>query len=107
MRPFFAVLLFLAMFAFAGQIPPPPVVPPPPNPDAEERLPNGKSKKEEMAKEDYGKSVEDARALVKLAEGLQSDLEKNDRYVVSVSEIRKTEEIEKLAKRIRGRLKGY
>ncbi len=95
------------MFASAGQIPLPPVVPPPPNTETEDRLPNGKSKKEAIAKEDFAKSLEDARELVRLASGLQSDLEKNDRYVVSVSEIRKAEEIEKLAKRIRGRLKGY
>ena len=39
------------------------------------------------------------------AEELKTELEKNDRYVVSLAAIRKTEEIEKLAKRIRGRLK--
>jgi hypothetical protein len=49
----------------------------------------------------------DARDLVKTAQELQSELEKNNRYVVSISEIRKTEEIEKLAKRIRGRLKTF
>ena len=50
--------------------------------------------------------LEDARELVKLAEGLQLELEKNDRYVVSLSEIRKTEDIEKLAKRIRNNQKN-
>ena len=51
--------------------------------------------------------IEDARELVKLAEDLESQLEKNDRYVVSLSSIRATEDIEKLAKRIRGRLKKF
>ena len=41
------------------------------------------------------------------AEGLETELEKNDIYVVSVSSIKKTDEIEKLAKRIRGRLKRF
>ena len=58
-------------------------------------------------KEDYQKSLEDARELVKVSESLLGDLEKHDRYVISVSELRKTDEIEKLAKRIRGRLKRY
>jgi len=60
-----------------------------------------------MAKEDYRKSVEDARELVKLAESLESELEKNDQYVVSLGAIRKTEDIEKLSKRIRGRFKRF
>jgi hypothetical protein len=33
------------------------------------------------------------------------DLEKNDRYVLSIATLKKTEEIERLAKRIRDRLK--
>ncbi len=78
-----------------------------PKSDADDRLPNGKSQKDAIAKEEYEKSLQDARDLVKLAEDLQADLEKNDRYVVSVPDIRKTEDIEKLAKRIRGRLKRY
>ena len=36
-----------------------------------------------------------------------ADLEKNDRYIVSLKTLKKTEDIEKLAKNIRGRLKRY
>lgn len=96
-------VMFCVMLASAGQEPPPPPFPPA-HPE-EERLPNGKSQKDAMAKEAYEKSLEDARELVKLAQALKDELEKRDAYVVSLSEIRKTEEIEKLAKRIRGRLK--
>ena len=93
------------MLASAGQAPNPPGPRPATEPD--DRLPNGKSQKEAIAKDDYLKSLEDAREMVKLAEGLESELEKNDRFVVSVATIRKTEDIEKLAKRIRGRLKRF
>src|SRR5712691_3060994 len=68
------------------------------------RLPNGKSQQEEMLKADHASSLKDAAQLVELAEGLKEDLEKNDRHVLSVSTLKKTEEIEKLAKRIRSRL---
>lgn len=105
MRPILFVVLCM-MLTSAGQPPPLPPVPAPKT-EPEDRLPNGKSQKDAIAKEDYEKSLEDARELVKLAEGLETDLEKNDRFVVSVSEIRKTEDIEKLAKRIRGRFKRY
>ena len=68
------------------------------------RLPNGKSQQEEILKADYQKSLKDASALIDLAEQLKADLEKNDRYVLSIAALKKTEEIEKLAKRIRTRL---
>lgn len=104
MRAIIVVTLCL-MFVSAGQPPQPPVTPPETAPET--RLPNGKSQKDAIAKEDYRKSLEDARELVGLAQSLQAELEKNDQYVVSVSEIRKTEDIEKIAKRIHGRLKRY
>ena len=69
------------------------------------RLPDGKSQREEILKADHAKDLADARALVELAGDLQRELEKNDRHVLSVASIRKTEEIEKLAKRIRSRLR--
>lgn len=80
----------------------------PPRPGSEDtdvKLPNGKSQREAIIKADYEKSLEDAKQLVKLSQELQSQLEKSDAHVISVSEIRNTEEIEKLAKKIRGRLK--
>lgn len=104
MRPILMVLLAL-MLAFAQQ--PPPRTPPSQGAEPDVKLPDGRSQRNAIAKDDYQKSLEDARELVKLAESLQAELEKNDQYVVSVSEIRKTEDIEKLAKRIRGRLKRF
>jgi len=42
---------------------------------------------------------------LKLADELKVALEKNDRYVLSIGTLKKTEEIERLARRIRDRLK--
>lgn len=69
------------------------------------RLPSGKSQQDEILKADHEKDLKDAAALVELAEQLKQELEKNDRHVLSVGSLRKTEEIEKLAKRIRRRLR--
>jgi hypothetical protein len=85
---------------------------PPPHPrtgESEEdvRLPNGKLQKDEILKADFQKSLEDARELSKLADQLKTDLEKNDRYVLSIPTLKKTEDIEKLAKRIHDRMKHY
>jgi hypothetical protein len=70
-------------------------------------LPGGKDQWEEILKEDHKKSLADAAELLKLAGELKTELEKNDRHIVSVTSIRKTEEIERLAKRIRGRLRRF
>lgn len=69
------------------------------------RLPNGKLQQDEILKSDHEKSLEDARQLVALSESLHKDLEQSGAQVLTITGIRKTEEIEKLAKRIRGRLR--
>ncbi len=66
-----------------------------------------RSQIEEMLKADRSKSIEDAGQLVKLSEELKTELEKTDKSVLSVTALRKAEEIEKLAKRIRGRLRRF
>ena len=68
-------------------------------------LPNGKSQKEEILKAEHKLNLEDARRLVEVAQGLKAEFEKRDARVLSVNAIRNTEEIEKIAKRIRGRLR--
>jgi len=100
------LIIFCASFA---QTPQDPTDRPkfPGHDDVDVRLPNGKSQKEEIAKDDYKKNLEEASTLAKLAEELKAEIEKNDRHIVSVTSLKKTEDIEKLAKNIRGRLKRY
>jgi hypothetical protein len=68
-------------------------------------LPSGKSQKDEMLRVEYQQNLKDAADLADLAQQLKLDLEKNDRFVVSMGTIKKTDDIEKLAKRIRSRLR--
>lgn len=68
------------------------------------QLPNGKSQQDEILKADHQRDLKDAAQLIDLAEQLKQELEKNDRHVLSISSVKKTEEIEKLAKRIHARL---
>ncbi|HYL38919.1 MAG TPA: hypothetical protein VEV17_23590 [Bryobacteraceae bacterium] len=105
MRPRITLVLACALASFA-QNPPPPTHPLEPEPSpGEARLPNGKLQRDEILKAEYQKSLEDARELSRLAEDLKLDLEKNDRNVLSLATLKKTEDIEKLAKRIHDRLK--
>jgi hypothetical protein len=98
------ILLALALALVISAQPPPHPRPTEETPE-DTRLPNGKSQREEILKADFQKSLEDARELSKLAEELKTDLEKNDRYVLSIATLKKTEDIEKIAKRIHDRLK--
>ena len=73
--------------------------------DQDVKLPNGKSQKDEIVKAEHAQSVKDAEELVDLSQQLRDSLEKADPFVVSMADIRKTDDIEKLVKRIRGRLR--
>ncbi len=69
------------------------------------RLPNGKLQSDEILKAEREQNIKDAARLTELAQQLQQDLEKNDYTVLSMATVRKTEDIEKLAKKIRTRLR--
>jgi hypothetical protein len=68
-------------------------------------LPNGKSQKDEILKAEFQQNLKDAAELADLAEQLKIELEKNDRYILSMATLKKTDDIEKLARRIRSRLR--
>ncbi len=98
-----AVLLTLTMVPVPAQQPPNRS-----EKDAEDvRLPSGKMQKDEILKADHEKTLEDAAALSKAAEDLKMDLEKTDRHVLSISTLKQLDNIERLTKRIRSRLKKY
>jgi hypothetical protein len=74
-------------------------------PETPARMPNGKLQSEEILKEEHERSLEDIAKLIKIAEELEDELIKNDRHVLSISSLKKAEEIEKLAKRLKGRIR--
>ncbi|MGI8989008.1 MAG: hypothetical protein ACR2I2_05395 [Bryobacteraceae bacterium] len=79
----------------------------PPASSADIKLPNGKSQRDEILKADYQKNLKDADELVELSQSLREEMEKETRHVLSISSLKKTEEIEKLAKRIRSRMRRF
>lgn len=81
-------------------------LPIPNSPNDDPRLPNGKSQRDEIARQEHANALKDSDALVAAAEELRDELKRAGDYVVPVTSVRKTEEIEKLAKRIRSRLKN-
>jgi hypothetical protein len=73
--------------------------------DLDVKLPNGKTQREEIVRVDYERNLRDAGELARLAEEIKDDLEKGDRNLVSVKTLKKLDDVEKLTKDIRQRLK--
>jgi hypothetical protein len=69
------------------------------------KLSDGKSQKDAILKAEYEQNLKDAALLVELSGQLKQDLEKNTRFVLSVATLKKTDEIEKLVKKIRSRMR--
>ncbi|MBZ5728891.1 MAG: hypothetical protein LAP87_28415 [Acidobacteriia bacterium] len=95
-------LAAVSALALSQERPPRPPVP------AEEQdvtLPSGKSQRDEILKAEHEQNLKDAAQLVEMAEQLKAELEKNDRFVLSLATIKKTDDIEKLVKKIRSRLR--
>jgi|HubBroStandDraft_6_1064221.scaffolds.fasta_scaffold440230_2 hypothetical protein len=76
-------------------------------PPEEVRLPNGKLQKDAILAEDYERTLKDARELARLSDELKTGVENSDKNVLSLQMLKRTEEIEKLAKRIHDRMKKY
>jgi len=98
-----AVLAFSLSGAPQRPVNPPEIVAPPEQQN-DVKLPNGKSQQDEILRADHQRDLKDAAQLIELAEQLKLELEKNDRHVLSIASVKKTEEIERLAKRIHARL---
>lgn len=80
----------------------------PPHPDRnkpDDRLPNGKSRNDAIAEEEHKKALEEADQLIGMAQKLKQEIGEAGKFVVPLSAVRRTEDIEKLAKKIRGRLR--
>jgi hypothetical protein len=78
-----------------------------PNPTAppDVRLPSGKSQRDEILKAEHEQNVKEAAQLVEMAQEFQQDIEKNDRFVLSLNTLKKADDIEKLVRKIRTRLR--
>lgn len=96
--------LMISCAALGGQAPDPQIRH---RDDRDLKLPSGKSQKDEILKADHAKNIEDAQRIAELGEELKKEFEKTSHFVLSVADLKRLDEIEKMTKRIRGRLKRY
>jgi hypothetical protein len=80
--------------------------PPPPIPGDEDpvHLPNGQLQQDAILKVEYEQNVKDARELTALAKSIELDFDKNDQNVLSLGLLKKLDDVEKITRRIRGRV---
>ena len=98
--------LFATSFALSWQLPPGAREQKPgESPDI--KLPDGKSQRDAIVKDEFKRNLKDVEKLATLANELKEAMEASDAHIVSLKIIKQTEEIEKLAKTIRGRLKRF
>ncbi len=100
-----ALCLFVLQAGAVPQVPQDPTLQLPDLHDNEDhKLPNGKSQKDAVAKSEHDKALKEANDLLVLAQQLKDEIQKAGDHVVPISSVKKTEEIEKMARRIRSRL---
>ena len=68
-------------------------------------LPNGKLQRDEILKLDYEQNLKDARNMIDLAKSFELELEKSDRFVLSLALLKKLDDMDRLTKRIRNRMR--
>lgn len=71
------------------------------------KLPSGKTQRDEIAKADYKKNLEDAATLAQLSAEVHDELDKAGSGIVPLKALKKLDDIEKLTRGIRARLKRY
>ena len=71
----------------------------------ETTLPDGRLKSEAILKSDHEANLKDLDEIDRLVEAIRKDLKKNDRHGLSMSNLKNLEEIEKVARRVNGRMR--
>ena len=69
------------------------------------RLPDGKLQSEEILKAEHKKTLKDADDLVRLTQEVRKELDENEYHVLSIGLLKKLDDIEKISKRMRSRVK--
>jgi hypothetical protein len=94
----------LALGVIAAQGPDPLSLPPRPNEEEPKRLPDGRLQSEAIIKDELKRNLADIEKMNQLLAEVKTDMEKNEGHVLSLGSVKKLEELEKLSKKIRGRM---
>jgi hypothetical protein len=99
-----ALLFCPALPALASQLPPPGFPSPTERP---KRLPDGRLQSEAIIKEDYERNMRDLEEMERLLTRIHAELEKATPGKAGREVFRDLESVERLGKRIRGRMRRF
>jgi hypothetical protein len=70
-------------------------------------MPDGRLQSEVILKEDHKQNLKDLEQMRSLVSAVEDELKKNDRHVLSIRALKNLEEVEKVSRRVRQRMKRY
>lgn len=79
----------------------------PPPREEPKRLPNGKLQDEEILRAEYEANLKDLAEIRKLAQSVEDSLKKSKGHVLSLKDLKDLDQIEKLGRKVAGRLRRY
>lgn len=80
---------------------------PPPRADEPKRLPDGRLWSEAVLKANYEANLKDLERMKKILESVQAELEQSRGHVLPLKALKDLEELERLSKRVRDRMKRH
>lgn len=75
--------------------------------EPEKPFPRTDKQIDDLLKSDHERNLKDLEQMARLVEEVQAGARKNTRHVISLQNLKKLEQIEKLSKSIRGRMRRY
>jgi hypothetical protein len=70
------------------------------------RLPNGRTQRDMILEDKHKRAIADSQRLADLAAEMKAQFEKETRWVVSMEQVKRWDEIDKLVKRLRVAVRG-
>jgi len=79
----------------------------PPRPDEPKRLPDGRLWSEAVLKANYEANLKDLEQMRKILDSVRAEIEKSQGHVLSLRALKDLEELERLSRRVRERMKRH
>lgn len=101
-RRFLAPLFALAAAFGAQQLPSPP-----PGREEPKRLPDGRLWSEALIKANYEANLKDLERMRKILDAVQEEIEQSKGHVLSLKALKELDELERISKRVRDRMRRH
>lgn len=82
-------------------------LPPPPGGDEPKRLPDGRLWSEALIKANHEANVKDLERMRKILDSVQAEIGQSKGHVLSLKALKDLEELERLSKRVRDRMRRH